>query len=631
MEEMNEMIKKNIDELTKEENEQLISTPIMKLNRKDKKIRTNPKYAVKTINKKQTQKTDDLICSLTVETNEISNSLFLTKYNNDKTILEFLLEKYNFFFKENSNHFEKRVKESPEMLEIIINYLKKYEKLSQLSYPFPSELCNMTILNKLIKNNMFNVFHAIIRNNRKILYQKNEQGESLLDILYNSQEFRTFYSLNRGKLDYDFVKIYDNYTISIVGKVIASLLVLSSIKSGIESQIFDLLYSNKSINNDILLYKWNSKSTILEDLYLKFPLTTLNYVKDNGLYDNEKIKILLEISGINLEKNFNTKRMVQVSEIREKNSKSMINSDLSIGLTESQQTLLNEFKMLFLEDNMSSSEIINLAYSSFEQLFLKNYKYAERDLITLINIKKDNPNFKMIRSDDTYFSPDYNLIAIENIYNIDHFNHELAHAIHYYCANYEIPEQFLNLDIKINQSKLDEFVNFFSKEEDKFHNNYIDYNYYEKDFKESKNESKELEYTFSNTIVRYIKSNIIDEEKFKKYYNKISLREKFYQNANSWIQIFGFIDSLKKGEIFEKGIETVYHTTYIGHSKEYFKDEKKIFLEIYALYIEIIKSNYFNEQNYNFLKEIVGEEVLDMLDRFNQKMGYGLIETEKGK
>ena len=294
--------------------------------------------------------------------------------------------------------------------------------------------------------------------------------------------------------------------------------------------------------------------------------------------------------------------------------------DLSVELTELQQSLLDEFKILFLSDNTSSKKVIDLACYSFKKLFIKNYKYAERDLISLINIKKNNPNFRMIFGDDSYFDRSLNLIKIENISDSNTFNHELAHAIHYYTLNCETPEQFINLNIKINESKLSEFIRYVSKECNKYYENRKNHSYYDDDFKELKNSSNK--YDLPNVILKYINDNVIDEKKFTNYYNIVSAREETIKDMENFVPILGFIDSLKKGEIYESGIEADFSTIKIGHEKEYFNNYKFIFCEVFACYIELIKSDNYNEEIKNHLKEIVGNEIIDFLDDFNDKLEY---------
>ena len=771
----------------------------------EKQIRNNKKYAKLFINTKYAE-------ALIIDTEEIPNSLYLTKIKN-KTILEILVKKYGEVFK--GLELERRIKENPEILEIylknnitpinykntdeyllkktngitlleyvlnnydyhwktdyanlesriktnkqindiVVNYFIKQETLTQeqkqiirciIEYGTPDNRLKLykkhwnnlkedkilkeyilnnidentinflieikeydilknnadtSLLNKkidehntlfsfliekgiikiesyyykiedlikpIIENQMYETLEKIIKNNYDILLKKYDNTNSLLDLLISKKYLSLtltdlWYNIKKlAKIDIRYSKILlknDNWR----DLLDASDSILDSRYDEnttyyeiLTSKINEYLNSGDNygylslfkISKRILLYKYENK-TILEHLLQKgSKQTVLLNIEQKKLYSDAEIQTILKLNGIDLEKEFGkeNENKYNIKYVQDKQKNEIIKELYAPFLKESisieQQNLINQMKTFFSEDGKSDTEVITLACDAFKYSFLNNYKYTERDLNSLINIKKNNPEFIMIKEQRSHFD-NMGILGISEIYNIDTFNHELAHAIHWYATENKISELFKNQQFEINEETYNKFIKNYVSEIniiiETIKQNNIDYysenNEAQKSAKDYRKRIEEIldeaekNNSYSKEIIDYLKENISIDEEYKMYYNKVSINEFSHLYIEDYKEtIIDIIDALKKGKIYDEGIKINSSIIkQIGHGSDYYNIGKKDFEEIIANYNEIIKSPY-KEEALKILEGIVGKELIEILEQFNEELVVEPLEHKK--
>ena len=397
---------------------------------------------------------------------------------------------------------------------------------------------------------------------------------------------------------------------------------------------------NNNVSKEFLLYKCsNLNKTILEVIISKDSKENIKkIIIDNKLENDFEIVLILKLNGIDINSEIKFDPFeIDMSNIEKEKYSKYLNGELS----KEENDLINELRNIFMLDGNSDIEVIDLACNSFRYLFLIKNEFAMRDLQSLINIKLKNNQFKLIKGNSTYFSI-LGFISIKNCNSIGSFNHELTHALHFYIKNYEIPLQFSSLKIKINQENYDKFISIYrSKIEvkkrkilDSNHDFYMenkgenDLKPYVTYFNEIIN-SSEKDNTCSKEVIDYVKTHFIIEEEYHKYYNNfyahslaLHSMDKFYSS------IIDIVDALCSGDVYESGITLDNYKYYIGHGSNYYKDVSNRFLEIFAQYVTIIKSQY-RDLALIYLEGIVGRDLIEILDEFYNNLEYKLGESKK--
>jgi hypothetical protein len=578
----------------------------------------------------------------------------------DSETIKFLLDikEYN-ILKEinNTGKLESKKQEKNTLLRILLE--KNINIINDFSYR------KEDLLKALIDNKMYEKIEEILNDKYEYLLRKYDEENTILDLLIKSKNSELtstniWNNIKKNALtNIRVTKIFLKHQqwIEILN---ASDSILNS-KYDETTTIFEYLISNIKeniengktiiisiypISKKILLYKYNGKTILEKLLENKFTeLLVLKNIDKNNLYSDIEIQTILKLNGINIKKEFGEVKFdIEKTLEKQKNeiikTKYMIHSNEKISVE--QQELIDELKRVFQEDGRSDQEIIELACNSFKSLFLNNYEYAERDLKSLINIKINNPEFIIIKDNCSHFD-DIGLMGIDKIYDIDTFNHELTHVIHWYSSQYRIPESFHRQIIEINEEKLNEFFTTFVSQRIKIENKIKEnYDFYNKN-QNAKEDTQELKKrmeriideaeknnSYSKEIIDYLKNNNTIQEEYKLYYNEVALREltPLYQD-NYLYSIIDIIDGLKRGEVYDKGIKKDDYMIKIGHGSKYYKNnEKHIFLEMIAQYNEIIKSRH-KEKALKMLADIVGSELIDLLEEFNKELVVETLENKK--
>lgn len=506
-----------------------------------------------------------------------------------------------------------------------------------------------------------------------VLLRKDNDGNTILDYILNDNSVVSLHfmiMLKRLSNDIRFARIMAKNKNGFEYLLYSDPAILQSKCDG-DRTILDFIMDNIKVKSDeeiinkilffqycsrrykfVLLYRFNNKSILEIFLQKGNRENVLVNLKYSNLSDDIDVQTILKLNGVDIEKEFgfmavktfNTDESIkqQKNEIIKRRYSKYLDGELNIV----HQKLIDDLRNIFLQDGNSDVEIVELACNTFKYLLLSNYEYAVRDLKSLINIKRINPSFVMIKSDHSYAG--YRLLAVDNQYDIDTFNHEFAHVIHYYSKLSEEPSYFLN-DVTINEGQFSIFLEEYSKEVlqiEKYIRKNIsgllaEDNLAQKEVR-SYNERIEdiLNYAetsgnYSKEIIDYVRNSNSIEDEFNKYYIYVILKELILDYAHDYkSSIIDIVDALKGGVICESGIEIGRKIYHIGHGLKYYSKAGNSFYEIVAQYNEIIKSS-FRNQALNELENIVGRDFIEMLDRINAELyvmdpnAYDDIQTEK--
>jgi hypothetical protein len=319
------------------------------------------------------------------------------------------------------------------------------------------------------------------------------------------------------------------------------------------------------------------------------------------------------------------------------------------------ENLLKEFKKVYKSmDNYTLDVCIN----EFRRKAKIDLNRTCNDIKLLIAFKKNNRTFKIITKNLTCedveevgnYNCTRNLIEIDN-YHRGTFDHELSHMIYHIYERYlqlypgtnnSFYYQYKTIQTNIKNNKLDNIITYIHD----FHNRYNDICNYFTDLYFAKVEKKYGSYAkykeaIDNDIlenklylVEYSKDgdyiDVVDEyDNPKKSLRKTATEEliishsaeyvyysaKNYYNEELFLE--NLLDALLDGAIFDQkyGLDSL-----SGHGLDYFIQLSDLsFNEVLANYDAIIHS-YQRDRLTNKLRDIVGDELVDLLDKyFNER------------
>lgn len=308
---------------------------------------------------------------------------------------------------------------------------------------------------------------------------------------------------------------------------------------------------------------------------------------------------------------------------------------------------IEEFKTIMNTGEKSDPELIELGCLAFIEQFVNNNSHAMNDLYSLINIKKQNPEFCIKKDKQSRFNSKEKAIYLSSIYNIDTFNHESTHAIHYYANDFAKPNEFeFPYDFSANQlekiyyiakeinTKVSDLSQTFHKENYQEElisppeEYYLDYlNQIKLDLTEAVNDQ-----SYPKEIIDFIiKKGISSKSEFILQYELNEILEIVMARTNMELNLYtaleDIFDALSLGIFSTSGItinDNKKEQFVSGHGEEYynehsFNSEKAAFSEIIAQYVTIIKSPNAKEL-INTLADIMGQEFVDMLQNFYENM-----------
>lgn len=240
-------------------------------------------------------------------------------------------------------------------------------------------------------------------------------------------------------------------------------------------------------------------------------------------------------------------------------------------------------KLLLLFDD---EKVRIMLQDCFNYAFSANSSLATHYLESLINLKRDFPNFSIDFSDDSssYFDSLSDRIVISS-FNISPiiFFHEVTHAFHFYRAGFGVPSNFSSLKGQLISSSA------FSKKSVDLISDFIE---------------KRSSFKFETA------DDMCD------YYCLLALED--------------IIDALTDGKVKDRGL---FFETSIdcipkrsgkaaGHGSSYYTDEIRCFVEILASFSSI-KFSKKRDLYFEILCGVIGQEMFDLISKYADNLFMG--------
>lgn len=624
-----------------------------------------------------------------------NEDILFENVDNGKTLLDIIFAKNTQFI-----FFVSDIKKHPEIIEYIIKY-NKYELVSSISeeicellfqehngmilvdrYIFNEEImkhvANMAsleaILNYCCVREDYDIFKYYYCDEDELLEEKDEDSnwlEYLLDLEIKDLFFINYY--------------YEKDTIDIIVKKgrfdllhKASIELLLS-KYDEDRLYIDLMNERHLLKEDVYFEKMNysledASGELLADLLIWMakndvvnfvPIIDADYLLQK---DKNSTKTLLEIivekdkdsaykiltwcEGINnptfmvILKNLGLDNFSY--DLRDDNkdySSELVdlhNNSIDFALNDELELLLKELQELFHQDSKSSKKLINLIVLSYRKYANINADFAIKELKQLIAIKRTNLDyFILIESDDDEFNEYENSVKTKGI--IQHFNHEIAHAFHYYLTQNRVPDDYYEIADRVRnnydtlkkvESHSESFSKFWKSVESTIKKSDLEKFYAEKyegekivelavflaNIKDKIRDELKDQYhpqvldtilATSFSIEEYIAERIkIEVEKTI----AVLFKKKYY----SYVAISDIIDAIFLGKYLHFALRNEdgnYIPGNFGHGIEYYNYSPNCFIEMFACYCAIIKSEDSKEM-IEYLRNIVGDEIMLMLQSF---------------
>lgn len=597
--------------------------------------------------------------------NKASERVLLLEVSPPKTLLEVLIDKgYN---PNISNIYEKET----------INILYRSNKLSLIENSHinsdillenASEVLQdgtnkeETILEYLIDNN-YDVKKSISYSGNKkiieILYKKARpdllsltSAEVLLDPIEENSPYTYFDyildNLKENKVKVSIVRMSHIYDID---KMVKFYLILAK---------HDMIEYVEGISKKKLLEKENGK-TLLESLLDADSNLTLDKIISKRNKAEPEIAFIIKSRGLKQES-------VNISKDENNYAKDYldgINNHLGIGpLYEEGEKLLRELQNVF-NDEESDKDLVSALTSGYRQALFSsnNYEIVLREIKKLIETKKQNMTyfFYIKEKDSGYFSLGNGSVFCDNT-QVETLLHETGHALHHYIAQDKIPENYKEVIARARQNpellvKAEKLSNKYHEIKNKIeelvelkYSKFFD-GYYNGERKEKirellakSKEEKKKEYKdlgIPEEQLNIILNEMYTEEEYINHQKRMYIEENIdviLRNEVSGISaISDIIDAIFEGK-FHSATLTNSQNEKIkkmpGHGLYYYFETDHGFDEMIANFASISKSKDANE-NLQMLKDIVGDEVYDMISNFYYKEIIQLntedLEVSKGK
>lgn len=324
--------------------------------------------------------------------------------------------------------------------------------------------------------------------------------------------------------------------------------------------------------------------------------------------------------------------------------------------TSNYEDLLIILREMFYQDGISDKGAVDALITSYRYLTSVNNRVAIIELRYLIEIKKNYPQ-KFVYTKDIdggYFNKDKG-VCLDN-YVIGTINHETSHALHYYLSDYYIPENYLEVIVRARNnpqilSKTKEYSEKTTELERKLRasvsqsdiSHFYDSKYAGDSILElaqflrsSKEEKKEaFKKKYNEQVLDTILAKTYSVEAFIAERKQIEVDEVvdaiLRSEYDAFIAIGDIIDTIFEGKYYngvlldENGVNINRSS---GHGISYYSRVNHGFDEMIANYGSIIKSKN-NKGILEYLRSIVGDEVVDMIAECYEKRILGLTEAIK--
>lgn len=577
--------------------------------------------------------------------NGFSEEKLLLKYGTDETLFESLLKDKMLFQTE-----EYKLKES---LDLLLKYNRYDElskckedlllsKLSNGKYLYEElidrniriktdEITSEEITKKIIRERKFNQLSCL---SSKVLIKDTGLNQTYLDIILevvNKEE--DYQIINYLNLNYETLnekaKLYIIFAKNNLHKVIQALTI-----------------------NELIEEKENT--TLLDELLQENQKITLNKILTEEQKSNPHVASILKLYGIR-QKNINYK--IITKNLAEEYTNQEIKELENMPIIPEQEKLLQEL-FIVMNDAMSEPERLNALIASYRYLLSTNNQYA-KEIYHLIELKKQNPYFRIEKTEDTsHFNSTKHRIGLENL-NIGTLNHEIAHALHYMIDNYSYPKDFEKLIKRTQKSiKTKAMVTLFSKkyiEVKRKVARYVDRVIMEEYDKSITEDDKEKIQKYLDTL------NTEQREEYEKQgytkqlldliFGKTFTVNDYLRQTRSiqrnemidrimrteyphYIAIGDFFDGIYEGKLRDGKLKDVLGLTYLkssyGHGIEYYKDDiGMVFKEMIANYSSVMKSKY-SKEGIELLKYYLGDELIQVISNYyNQNICYNYSYIEQ--
>lgn len=295
------------------------------------------------------------------------------------------------------------------------------------------------------------------------LYLMDINGKKIIDYLIENYELYNNYCNNSFNLlisDYQ----TKQYILENINKYISNLnkdkffKLLDSINFTVKELISNIKLNNKQtsvfeiyLNNDILKdrNKLNNivmPNKILLNLIYKYMNTNNDRLKNeiknciNNLYADDSIKSILNGRLLSYLKSENI--------ILKSKNRVRVDDDILFN------NYIKELQIILKSGIPTKKKVIDYVVSNYINMYKNNKTIALKEINVLILIKKNNPNFHI---EDSNVGPNFDNDTIHLVlsdknnlgwHNEDNgatFNHEMTHAIQYYCFNDDTPQEFYQL------------------------------------------------------------------------------------------------------------------------------------------------------------------------------------------
>lgn len=367
---------------------------------------------------------------------------------------------------------------------------------------------------------------------------------------------------------------------------------------------------------------------------------TLNVIISEEVKRNVDIAIFLKSKGI--EQDIVDFEMVipkVVDDYYEKN----INLLKTMPTKEEEQSLLDEFKNLMLSDNLSDEVFVEYMINEYRYLISVKNEYGVRDLKSLIEIKKNIPAFCIRKSDNGSLYVDKIKTVFLEDSCVDVLNHETGYVLFEILTDEQVPQEFEVIVNKIRNNPKTikkvwsyelKFLEIQKKVVNQVHEYFEDYKITEEekkkiiDYLENCKREKRKEYLqdgYNQEKIDEILSKTFCIEEYMKSIKdqqETDLVNAILRTKYAPFSVLGdILDAIYVGKY--RSEELIYDGHVIpegyGHGVAYYENGSfYIFSEIMANFSAIVKSRDANEV-LSYLKEIVGEELINLLDNYYKK------------
>lgn len=411
-----------------------------------------------------------------------------------------------------------------------------------------------------------------------------------------------------------------------------------------------------TISKEELLKKNKKNHCLLDSFVFKDLNETFNILKYWGLHKDVDIIMYFKLNGIEIshedvdlsmyDNEYSLKPIVkQTEEITDFADYEIIGEDNLYLLAELESVLSKN----------SDKELVEAITLFYSKELAKGNDSVLIEINKLIEIKKRHPEFVITKDNSAYFNHNSGLHLPNCEVNI--LSHELGHVFHYYLADDKTPFGFSELIENLRSdyrilNKVELYSKHMKQLEDSIYEKIEnEFEKWSKDFytNDKKDEIKEfIQSTKEEKIEQYLKLGytreelelILDEsytlEQYMKCYKRVECNKKLSNVmavSYSEVQaISDIIDAVYGGEYYNSRLQTSSGKTIggtFGHGMFYYYSIDVVFQEIFANYCLLLKSEKRDESLY-ILKEIVGEDLIVMLDKFYNEEILNSTKYEKG-